>query len=188
METLLNPTCWPLSLLRSSDKEAIAVNLPISSVVSGYLPLILRFLKQISPNVVVCSDRSCDRNNDAPFPNGVIHALQYYTSLLESLDASGNQNDEEAATSIERFCVQPSIKRLLENRYRWMERSPPWRGLFGQCGFSPVTLSQSAETQAEYLLQRNPLRGFHLEKRHSSSSLVLCWQRKELVAVSAWKC
>ncbi|KAG7530223.1 Transcription factor GRAS [Arabidopsis suecica] len=188
MEILLNPTYWPLSLVRSSAKEAIAVNLPISSIVSGYLPLILRFLKQISPNVVVCSDRSCDRNNDAPFPNGVINALQYYTSLLESLD-SGNLNNAEAASSIERFCVQPSIQKLLTNRYRWMERSPPWRSLFGQCGFSPVTLSQTAETQAEYLLQRNPMRGFHLEKRQSSSSsLVLYWQRKELVTVSAWKC
>ncbi|EOA23169.1 hypothetical protein CARUB_v10016840mg [Capsella rubella] len=185
VEILLNPTYWPLSLFRSSEKEAIAVNLPISSIVSGYLPLILRFLKQISPNVVVCSDRSCDRDNDAPFPNGVINALQYYTTLLESLDSS----NAEAASSIERFCVQPSIQKLLTNRYRWMERSPPWRSLFGQCGFSPVTLSQTAETQAEYLLQRNPMRGFHLEKRQSSSSsLVLCWQRKELVAVSAWKC
>uniref|UniRef100_A0A1J3IW49 Scarecrow-like protein 22 n=1 Tax=Noccaea caerulescens TaxID=107243 RepID=A0A1J3IW49_NOCCA len=192
MEILLNPAYWPLSLLRSSENEAIAVNLPISSVVSGYLPLVLRFLKQISPNVVVCSDRSCDRNNDAPFPNGLIHALQYYTSLLESLDASGNNtNNQEAATSIERFCVQPSIQKLLTNRYRWMERSPPWRSVFGQCGFSPVALSQTAETQAEYLLQRNPMRGFHLEKKQqsssSSSSLVLCWQKKELVTVSAWK-
>ncbi|XP_010512394.1 PREDICTED: scarecrow-like protein 22 [Camelina sativa] len=185
LEILLNPTYWPLSLFRSSEKEAIAVNLPISSVVSGYLPLILRFLKQISPNVVVCSDRTCDRNNDAPFPNGVINALQYYTTLLESLDSS----NAEAATRVERFCVQPSIQKLLTNRYRcWMERTPPWRSLFGQCGFSPVMLSQTAETQAEYLLQRNPMRGFHLEKRQSSlSSLVLCWQRKELVAVSAWK-
>ncbi|CAH8392097.1 unnamed protein product [Eruca vesicaria subsp. sativa] len=187
METLLNP---PLSLLRSSDKEAIAVNLPIGSVVSGYLPLILRFLKQISPNVVVCSDSICDRDSDATFPKAVVNALQYYTSLLESLDASGNVNNLEAVTSVERFCVQPWIERLLTNRYRWMEKSPPWRSLFGQCGFTPVMLSQTAETQAEYLLQRNPMRGFHLEKRQSSStsSLVLCWQKKELVAVSAWKC
>ncbi|KAG2288031.1 hypothetical protein Bca52824_047635 [Brassica carinata] len=179
METLLNP---PLSLLRSSEKEeAIAVNLPISSVVSGYLPLILRFLKQISPNVVVCSDGIPD--DDAQFPNSVIDALRYYTSLVESLESPNNQ---EAVTSIERFCVQPWIQRLLTNRYRWMEKSPPWRSLFGQCGFAPVGMSQTAETQAEYLLQRNPMRGFHLEKRQSS--LVLCWQKKELVAVSAWKC
>ncbi|KAL0866895.1 hypothetical protein Bca101_046013 [Brassica carinata] len=179
METLLNP---PLSLLRSSEKEeAIAVNLPISSVVSGYLPLILRFLKQISPNVVVCSDGIPD--DDAPFPNSVIDALHYYTSLVESLESPNNQ---EAVTSIERFCVQPWIQRLLTNRYRWMEKTPPWRSLFGQCGFAPVGMSQTAETQAEYLLQRNPMRGFHLEKRQSS--LVLCWQKKELVAVSAWKC
>lgn len=177
METLLNP---PLSLIRSSEKEAIAVNLPISSVISGYLPLILRFLKQISPNVVVCSDTI----PDAPFPNAVVDALQYYTSFLESLESPNSS--QEAVTSIERFCVQPWMQRLLTNRYRWMEKSPPWRSLFGQCGFTAVAMSQTAETQAEYLLQRNPMRGFHLDKRQSS--LVLCWQKRELVAVSAWKC
>ncbi|KAL1190612.1 Scarecrow-like protein 27 [Cardamine amara subsp. amara] len=180
LELLLNPAYWPISL-RSSEKEAIAVNLPINSVVSGYLPLILRYLKQISPNVVVCSDRGCDRN-DAPFPNAVIHALQYHTTLLESLDANQNQDD----SSIERFWVQPSIEKLLMKRHRWIERSPPWRSLFTQCGFSPASLSQTAEAQAECLLQRNPVRGFHVEKRQSS--LVMCWQRKELVTVSAWKC
>ncbi|EOA28527.1 hypothetical protein CARUB_v10024743mg [Capsella rubella] len=180
IELLLNPAYWPLSL-RSSEKEAIAVNLPINSVVPGYLPLILRFLKQISPNVVVCSDRGCDRN-DAPFPNAVIHALQYHTTLLESLDANQNQDD----SSIERFWVQPSIEKLLMKRHRWIERSHPWRSLITQCGFSPASLSQTAEAQAECLLQRNPVRGFHVEKRQSS--LVMCWQRKELVTVSAWKC
>ncbi|KAF8113841.1 hypothetical protein N665_0045s0080 [Sinapis alba] len=180
LELLLNPAYWPLSL-RSSEKEALAVNLPISSVVSGYLPLILRFLKQISPNVVVCSDRGCDRN-DAPFPNAVIHALQYHTTLLESLDANQSQED----SSVERFWVQPSIEKLLMKRHRWIERSPPWRSLFTQCGFTPASLSQTAETQAECLMQRNPVRGFHVEKRQSS--LVMCWQRKELVTVSAWKC
>ncbi|KAG2332107.1 hypothetical protein Bca52824_003287 [Brassica carinata] len=180
LELLLNPAYWPLSL-RSSEKEALAVNLPISSVVSGYLPLILRFLKQISPNVVVCSDRGCDRN-DAPFPNAVIHALQYHTTLLESLDANQSQED----SSVERFWVQPSIEKLLMKRHRWIERSPPWRSLFTQCGFTPASLSQTAETQAECLMQRNSVRGFHVEKRQSS--LVMCWQRKELVTVSAWKC
>ncbi|CAH8384610.1 unnamed protein product [Eruca vesicaria subsp. sativa] len=180
LELLLNPAYWPGSL-RSSEKEAIAVNLPVNSVVSGYLPLILRFLKQISPNVVVCTDRGCDRN-DAPFPNAVIHALQYYTTLIESLDANQSQDD----SSVERFWVQPSIEKVLTKRHRWIERSPPWRSLFAQCGFSPAGLSQTAEAQAECLLQRSPVRGFHVEKRQGS--LVMCWQRKELVTVSAWKC
>ncbi|XP_010544618.1 PREDICTED: scarecrow-like protein 22 isoform X2 [Tarenaya hassleriana] len=184
LDLLLNPAFWPLSL-RSSDKEAIAVNLPISSVISGYLPLILRFLRQISPNVVVCSDRGCDRN-DAPFPNAVIHALQYFTSLLESLDAANPSPD--AAASIERIWLQPSMQRLLVNRHRWMERSPPWRSLLGQCGFTGASVSHAAEAQAECLVQRSGVRGFHVEKRQSSSSLVLCWERKELVSVSAWRC
>ncbi|XP_010524396.1 PREDICTED: scarecrow-like protein 22 [Tarenaya hassleriana] len=184
LDLLLDPIHWPLRL-RSSEKEAIAVNLPISSVISGCLPLILRFLRQISPNVVVCSDRGCDRN-DAPFPNAVIHALQYYTSLLESLDAAKPSSD--VADSIERLWLQPSMQRLLVNRHHWTERAPPWRSLFGQGGFTASSVSHAAEAQAECLVQRSPGRGIHVEKRLSSSSLVLCWQRTELVSVSAWKC
>ncbi|KAG2324831.1 hypothetical protein Bca52824_007559 [Brassica carinata] len=37
--------------------------------------------------------------------------------------------------SVERFWVQPSIEKLLMKRHRWIERSPPWRSLFTQCGF-----------------------------------------------------
>ncbi|CAH8383754.1 unnamed protein product [Eruca vesicaria subsp. sativa] len=183
LELLLNPSYWPPPplFLRSSEKEAVAVNLPIGSVVSGYLPLILRFIKQISPNVVVCADRGCDRS-DAPFPNAVIHALQYCTTLLESLDASQSRED----SGVERFWVQPCVEKVLMKRHRWIERSLPWRSLFTQCGFNPVSLSQTAETQAECLMQRSAVRGFHVEKRQSS--LVMCWQRKELVTVSAWKC
>ncbi|CAN8286363.1 unnamed protein product [Cochlearia groenlandica] len=185
VELLLNPAYWPFSS-SEKKKETVAVNLPLNSVNSVYLPLILRFIKQISPDVVVCSDRGCDRD-DAPFPNAVIHALHYNAALLESLDAN-NQSQNDDDLSIERFYVKPLIEKMLMKRHRWIERSQPWRSLFTQCGFSPARISHTAETQAEILLQRNQVRGFHVEKRQSLSSLVLCWQRKELVTVSAWKC
>ncbi|KFK37309.1 hypothetical protein AALP_AA4G240400 [Arabis alpina] len=179
IELLLNQSYWPIT----SEKEAICVNLPLNSVYSSYLPLILRYLKQLSPNVVVCSDSGCVRN-DAPFPNAVIGTLQYYTSLIESLGSGGGDD------SVERFLVKPMIEKVLMKRHRWIEKVLlPWRNLFMQCGFTPVSFSSTAESQAECLVSRNVWRGgFHVEKRQSSSSIVLCWQRKELVTVSAWKC
>ncbi|KAK8487303.1 hypothetical protein V6N13_093426 [Hibiscus sabdariffa] len=180
----LNSTSWPLSL-HFAENEAIAVNLPIGSF-SNYpstLPLVLGFVKQLSPKIVVSSDRGCDRT-DVPFPHHLVHALQSYSGLLESLDAV-NMNPD-ALEKIERFFLQPSIEKVVLGRHQSPERRPPWRSLFMQSGFSPLTFSNFTESQAECLIQRSPIRGFHVEKRQSS--LVLCWQRRELMAASAWRC
>ncbi|TYI50549.1 hypothetical protein E1A91_D12G109300v1 [Gossypium mustelinum] len=180
----LNSGSWPLPL-HLGENEAIAVNLPIGSF-SNYpsiLPLVLRFVKQLSPKIVVSLDRGCDRT-DVPFPHHIIHALQSYSGLLESLDAVNMNLD--ALEKIERFFLQPSIEKIVLGRHRSLERRPPWRSLFIQSGFSPLTFSNFTESQAECLIQRTPIRGFHVEKRQSS--LVLCWQRRELIAASAWRC
>ncbi|PSS24133.1 Scarecrow-like protein [Actinidia chinensis var. chinensis] len=167
------------------ENEAVAVNLPVGSFSNHQLPLplILRFVKQLSPKIVVSVDRGCDRN-DLPFPNHVIHALQSYTNLLESLDAV-NVN-LEALQKIERFLIQPGIEKIVMGRYRSPEKTPHWRTLFLSSGFSPLTFSNFAESQADCVVKRTPVRGFHIEKRQSS--LVLCWQRKELISASAWRC
>ncbi|KAE8723332.1 Scarecrow-like protein 27 [Hibiscus syriacus] len=180
----LESCSWPLPL-QFDENEAIAVNLPIGSFSNhpSTLPLILGFVKLLSPKIVVSLDRGCDRT-DVPFPHHIIHALQSYTGLLESLDAVNMNLD--ALEKIERFFLQPSIEKIVLGRHRSLERRSPWRSLFMQSGFSPLTFSNFTECQAECLIQRSPIRGFHVEKRQSS--LVLCWQRRELIAASAWRC
>ncbi|KAK4738602.1 hypothetical protein R3W88_002299 [Solanum pinnatisectum] len=180
----LNSTSWSLPP-SVSENEAIAVNLPVSSL-SSYplsLPLVLRFVKQLSPRIVVSVDRGCDRT-DLPFPNHVIQALQSYSNLLESLDAVNVNFD--ALQKIERFLLQPGIERIVMGRFRSPEKTQHWRSLFLSSGFSPLSLSNFTESQAECVVKRTPVRGFHVEKRQSS--LVLCWQRKELISASAWRC
>ncbi|KAE8726165.1 Scarecrow-like protein 27 [Hibiscus syriacus] len=180
----LNSGSWPLPQ-RLSENEAIVVNLPIGSF-SNYpsiLPLVLSFVKHLSPKIVVSLDRGCDRT-DVPFPHHIIHALQSYSGLLESLDAVNMNLD--ALEKIERFFLQPSIEKIVLGRHRFPERRPPWRSLFIQSGFCPLTFSNFTESQAECLIQRTPIRGFHVEKRQSS--LVLFWQRRELIAASCWRC
>ncbi|KAE8715232.1 Scarecrow-like protein 6 [Hibiscus syriacus] len=180
----LNSGSWLLPL-HLGENEAIAVNIPIGSF-SNYpsiLPLVLRFLKQLSPKIVVSLDRGCDRA-DVSFPHHIIYALQSYSCLLESLDAVNINLD--ALEKIDRFFIQPSIEKIVLGRHRSPERISPWRSLFIQSGFSPLTFSNFTESQAECLIQRTPISGFHVEKRQSS--LVLCWQRRELIAASAWRC
>ncbi|GFP94982.1 scarecrow-like protein 6 [Phtheirospermum japonicum] len=168
-----------------SDNEAVAVNLPIGCI-SNFnvpLPLVLRFVKQMSPRIVVSVDRGCDRT-DLPFASHVIHALQSYSNLLESLDTVNVNSD--ALQKIERFLIQPGIERIMTGRVRWPEKSQHWRNLFLSSGFSPVAFSNFAESQGECVVKRTPVCGFLVEKRQMS--LVLSWQRKELVSASVWRC
>ncbi|XP_039168921.1 scarecrow-like protein 22 [Eucalyptus grandis] len=179
----LSSSSWP-EPLNIRDGEAIAVNLPIASFSShpSILPSVLRFIKQLSPKIVVSLDRSCDRI-DAPFPQHVVQALNSYSSLLESLDALNVNFD--VMQKIERYFLQPGIEKIIRGRHRSPEKTDSWRSLFLSSGFSPLAFSNFNESQAECLVQRTPVRGFHVEKRQHS--LVLCWQRKELLSVSAWR-
>ncbi|XP_022157453.1 scarecrow-like protein 6, partial [Momordica charantia] len=180
----LNSGSWPLPL-NVSENEAIAVNLPVGSFFNYSLPLpmVLRFVKHLCPKIVVSVDRGCNRM-DAPFPFRVINGLQSYSGLLESMDAVSVNLDTQL--KIERYLLQPGIEKLVMSRHGSNERLPPWRSLFLSSGFSPLTFSNFTESQADCLLHRTPVQGFHIEKRHST--LVLCWQRKELVSISAWRC
>ncbi|KAM4072072.1 hypothetical protein ACB094_11G109800 [Castanea mollissima] len=180
----LNSGSWPLPL-RVSKSEAIAVNLPNGSF-SNYplpLPLVLGFVKQLSPKIVFSLDRGCDQT-DVPFPLHIIQAVQSYSGLFESLDAVNINQD--ALQRIERYLLQPGIEKIVLGRRCSPDRTPPWRSLFLSSGFSPLTFSNFTESQAECLVQRTPVRGFHVKK--NQTSLVLCWQRKELISASVWKC
>lgn len=179
----LNSNSWPFPL--QNTNEGIAVNLPVGSFFNYQLslPSVLRFVKNLSPKIVVSVDRGCDRT-DLPFPNQVIHVLQSYSNLLESLDAVNVNLD--ALQKIERFLLQPGIEKIVMSRYRSPEKTQHWRTLFLTAGFTPLTFSNFTESQAECVVKRTPIRGFHVEKRQSS--LVLCWQRRELISASVWRC
>ncbi|KAG6435651.1 hypothetical protein SASPL_100525 [Salvia splendens] len=179
----LNSASWSLPF-HVPENEAIAVNLPVCSLANHQfsVPLIMRFVKQLSPRIVVSVDRGCDRT-DLPFANHVVHTLQSYSNLLESLDAVNVNMD--ALLKIERFLLQPAIEKIVMGRHRSPEKTQHWRSLFLSSGFSSITFSNFTESQAECVIKRTPVRGFQVEKRQSS--LVLCWQRKELVSATAWR-
>ncbi|XP_034204822.1 scarecrow-like protein 22 isoform X3 [Prunus dulcis] len=180
----LNSGSWGLPL-HVSEGVAVAVNLPIGSFSNNPLSLTmaLRFVKQLSPKIVVSLDRGSDRT-DVPFAHQIIQSLHSYSGLLESLDAVNVNPD--ALQKIERYLLQPGIEKIVTGRHLSPKRTPPWRTLFSSSGFSPLTFSNFTESQAECLVQRTPVGGFHIEKRQSS--LVLCWQRKDLITVSVWRC
>ncbi|KAK9079587.1 hypothetical protein SSX86_001260 [Deinandra increscens subsp. villosa] len=168
-----------------SENETIAVNLPIWSASThlSAIPSILHFVKQLSPKIVVSFDRGCERT-DLPFPHYLLQGLQYYEVLLDSIDGTNVVSD--VSNKIERFLFQPQIERIVSGKLQFPEPMPHWTSLFTAGGYSPVPFSNFAEAQAECVVKRMQVHGFQIEKKHSA--LVLCWQNRELMTASAWKC
>ncbi|XP_060972226.1 scarecrow-like protein 22 [Cannabis sativa] len=180
----LEQTSYSMPFFRDQG-EVVAVNFPIWSASNqpAALPNLLRFVKQLSPKIVVSLDRGCDRS-DLPFPQHILQALHSYINLLESLDAVNVASD--AVNKIEKFLLQPKIESSVLGRLRAPDKMPLWKTLFASAGYTPVTFSNFTETQAECVVKRTPVRGFHVDKRQASLSLY--WQRRELISVSAWRC
>ncbi|XP_016437506.2 scarecrow-like protein 22 isoform X1 [Nicotiana tabacum] len=180
-----DPKTYPLSSLRSSECEAIAINFPIWSISSCLFafPSLLHCMKQLSPKVVVSLERGCERT-ELPLKHHLLHALQYYEILLASIDAANLTPD--VGKKIERSLLQSSIENMVLGRLRSPNRIPPWRNLFASAGFSPVAFSNLTEIQAECLVKRTQVGGFHVEKRQTS--LVLCWKQQELLSALSWRC
>ncbi|RWW84511.1 hypothetical protein BHE74_00006879 [Ensete ventricosum] len=170
------------SKLLGMGGEAVAVNLPVASANLSFMAL-LCLVKQLSPKIVVSVDQGCERSG-LPFLQYFLHAFQSSMVLMESIDASGT--DQDMTSKIERFLLQPRIESSVLGRHRAADKMVPWRSHFATTGFVPIRFSNFTETQAECLLKRVSIKGFHVEKRQAS--LFLCWQHNELVSVSAWRC
>ncbi|KAG6486134.1 hypothetical protein ZIOFF_054704 [Zingiber officinale] len=170
----------PLQLLGISG-EAVAVNLPVGSANLSFMTL-LHLIKQLSPKIVVSIDQGCERT-DLSFFQHFVHAFQSFMALIESIDASGT--DQDVVSNIEKFHLQPRIENCVLGRHRIANKILPWQTYFTATGFVPIQFSEFTKTQAECLLKRVPVRGFHVDKRQAS--ILLYWQQKELVSVSAWR-
>ncbi|VAH06099.1 unnamed protein product [Triticum turgidum subsp. durum] len=179
-------TLDPADLVAIAGGDALAVHLPVGAAHAAAMPAVLRLVKSLGAKVVVSVDRGRDRT-ELPFAAHLFQAFQSTVFLLESVDAVGT--DPDTAGKIERFLVQPAVEQCVVGRHRAsIEKAPlPWRAVFASAGFTPVQASTFAESQAESLLHKVPVRGFRVEKR-APGSLCLYWQRAELVSVSAWRC
>ncbi|KAG0457157.1 hypothetical protein HPP92_022314 [Vanilla planifolia] len=175
----------PAEILAASAgrNEAIAVNLPVGGCFSLSFSQMLRLVKQLLPRIVISVDQGFERS-DLPFSHHMFHAYQSAVVLLDSIDSAGSNLD--MANKIERFVLQPRIENCVIGRYHAADKMLPWRTLLASAGFLPLQFSNFTETQAECLLKRVQIRGFHVEKH--LETLCLYWQRGELVSISAWRC
>ncbi|KAL8217793.1 hypothetical protein R6Q57_021166 [Mikania cordata] len=142
-------------------------------------------IRRVSPDVVVCIDGELSGRGASMFRRSVIDGVELYTTILESLEAAnvvgGVGGDGDWIRSIEMFVLLPKILAIVEDAGRHVS---PWREVFGTAGMRPVGMSQFADFQAEYLVRRMQVRGFHVVKRQAE--MMLCWHDRPLVATSVW--
>ncbi|RVW73955.1 Scarecrow-like protein 15 [Vitis vinifera] len=98
------------------------------------------------------------------------------------MDAGGAGAGGDWVRKIEMSLIQPKIFAAVGDVGR---RVTAWRELFSGAGLGQVQWSQFAESQAECLLGKSQVRGFHVAKRQAE--MLLCWHGKPLVATSAWR-
>ncbi|XP_059292059.1 scarecrow-like protein 15 [Lycium ferocissimum] len=145
-------------------------------------------LRRISPNVVVHVDSEGLLGYGAlSFRQTVIDGLEFYSTLLESLEAANisGGNCSDWMRKIENFVFFPKIVDMVGAVGR-RGAGGSWKDAMVAAGFRPVGLSQFADFQADCLLGRVQVRGFHVAKRQAE--MLLCWHDRALVATSAWRC
>ncbi|KAF3439050.1 hypothetical protein FNV43_RR17325 [Rhamnella rubrinervis] len=139
-------------------------------------------IRRLSPVVVVFVDgEGWGEAGAASFRRNFVSSLEFFSMMLESLDASVAGG--EWVAKIETLLIRPKIQAAVEAAGR---RGPAWREVFHGAGMRPVQLSQFADFQAECLLGKVRVSGFQVGKRHAE--LVLCFHERALVATSAWRC
>lgn len=114
--------------------------------------------------MVVTLDQNFDQI-DVPFSSNVVHAHHCYSTLLESLDVANVNLD--VLQNIENHFILPTIKKIILSPLGLQEKLPTWRNMFLQYGFSPFPFSNFTEAQAEGLMEKEPVKGFQLERKLS---------------------
>ncbi|KAG6471636.1 scarecrow-like protein 15 [Zingiber officinale] len=148
---------------------------------------LLRFVRRMSPRVVVFVDQeSCLGVLPSPsLRRTVAVGVEHYATVLESLEstAAATGSPEEMIRQVERAVIRPRVSSVVSE---WTWRPGPWRELFVGVGWSPVPFSEFAELQAEWLVRRAPVDGYHVGTR--DGALVLSWRGRDLSSTSAWRC
>lgn len=172
--------------------EALAVNcvLYLHKLLrddSSSVRLFLRAIKAMNPKVVTIAEREANHNHPI-FLQRFMEALDYYTAVFESLEATVPPSSRERL-AVEQIWLGKEIADIVaaegEERRERHERFESWVEILRSSGFSNAPLSPFALSQAKLLLRLHyPSEGYQLQLLHDS--FFLGWQDKPLFSVSSW--
>ncbi|XP_072967238.1 protein MONOCULM 1 [Typha angustifolia] len=142
-------------------------------------------IKAMSPEVVAVAEREVSYSSSS-FIHRFLEALDYYTAVFESLEATVPPG------SPERLAVEEWLGREIEDAVASDEeeacrqdRLDRWEMAMKSAGFAGRQLSAFALSQAKLLLRLHyPSEGYQLQMVRGS--FLLGWQNKPLFSLSSW--
>ncbi|KAE8672155.1 Scarecrow-like protein 18 [Hibiscus syriacus] len=151
------------------------------------LRLFLHNIKALNPTVVTVAEREANHNHPL-FLQRFVEALDYYTAVFDSLEATLPPNSRERL-AMEQIWFGREIVDIVaaegENRRERHERLETWEVILRSSGFSNVSLSPFAHSQAKLLLRIHyPSEGYQLQVHNNC--FFLGWQHRPLFSVSSW--
>ncbi|XP_035845961.1 scarecrow-like protein 18 [Helianthus annuus] len=151
------------------------------------LLLLLRKIKSMNPKVVTLSEKEAYHNNPI-FLSRFTEAMNYYTAVFESLEATLPPNSRERI-EVEQVWFGREIADIVAEegdcRKERHERFRSWEVMMVSAGFRKVPLSGYALSQARLLLRLHyPCEGYNLEV--VGDSFFLGWGDHSLFSVSSW--
>ncbi|XP_021288753.1 scarecrow-like protein 18 [Herrania umbratica] len=196
-------------LVLNNDPTSVALNLPSTLTIlpdealavncmfylhrllkddSRDLRLFLHNIKAMNPAVVTIAEREANHNHPL-FLQRFIEALDYYTAIFDSLEATLPPNSRERL-AVEQIWFGREIVDIVaaegENRRERHESLETWEVILRSSGFSNVPLSSFAHSQAKLLLRLHyPSEGYRLQIHNNS--FFLGWQNRALFSVSSWR-
>ncbi|KAK5810665.1 scarecrow-like protein 18 [Gossypium arboreum] len=181
------------SMVTILPDEALAVNcmLYLHRLLkddSRDIRLFLHHIKALNPTVVTVAEREANHNHPL-FLQRFVEALDYYTAIFDSLEATLPPNSRERL-AVEQIWFGREIVDIVaaegENRRERHERLETWEVILRSSGFINVPLSPFAHSQAKLLLRLHyPSEGYQLQI--VNNCFFLGWQNRPLFSVSSWR-
>ncbi|KAI3703124.1 hypothetical protein L6452_28880 [Arctium lappa] len=189
--TLVDDVINHLSAVLLLPNEILAVNCVLYLhrllIDRDKLCLLLRKIKSMNPRVVTLAEKEANHNQPI-FLSRFDEALNYYTAIFDSLEATLPPNSRERM-EVEQVWFGREIADIVTAegvmRRERHERFLSWEMMMRIAGFRNVSLSPFALSQAKLLLRLHyPSEGYNLEV--VNDSFFLGWQNRPLFSVSSW--
>ncbi|KAM7268915.1 hypothetical protein ACFE04_011081 [Oxalis oulophora] len=179
--------------LRPSDEEAVAVNSvfelhPLLARPGG-MNKVLSSIKAMNPKIVTIVEPEANHNSPV-FLDRFTESLHYYSSLFDSLEASGLSAPASPDMVMSEVYLGKQICNIVAcegaDRVERHETLDQWRNRLNSAGFEPVHLGSNAYKQASMLLALFAGGdGYRVEE--NDGCLMLGWHTRPLITTSAWQ-
>lgn len=179
-----------LWMLHVKEKETVAVNCMLQLHKTLYdngaaLRGILGLIQSTKPAVVVVVEQEAN-HNDPIFEGRFLQALQYYSAIFDSIDAS-LPSDSPARLKMEQYFAR-EIRNIIAcegpERIERHEKFEHWKQLMEEGGFTAVPLGEREHCQARILLDMFPCKNYIVKLE--DGRLTLDWLHQPLYTASAW--